>query len=746
MGNNQAITAAILRHLYEVRQQEATAADGGLALDQLFEVLKKKRYKHGEVASNLDYLVARGLVTEVVEHRRIVTIPETAENPEIKTYRISGSGIVQVKAETSRWAALLHSVQSKLEPAFIVILNVIAGLLFFPFNLLTSVPAVLAICISAGLGWFGLRYGRRRLLVASGMIALVGIAWAAVGLFVVLQKPLYCYSSGTTSLFKGEVFQVGAGKPLGHVFYITDPVRSSPIIRYIAQTLSRRIIFIEGREENGQHAILIPMTDAVVHRVSGTGDARSAEEIWLVHIGPTLEVGTDDARKTVTVGVGFTCVSIMFYLRKASDKPGLPWQAVIYGAAGESNSALYVSYLDVALSAAARGEFETSIEALEVSYKYAPSEIERARNRVLLANVSLALLTGTLGGTQALSFMNEGMQHWAAAHRNEPVERVSLSDPVDIWLYYVFREAFFWRQAEYPNWARLLVFHGSPVRVERQRPQGNGLTFYSYTEPTADSPEQSLISAESDQLMALVSTTDDLGVLQRALTDKYGSSLDVRRWLVDTMMSAVVSEKFFPPSRQARRAIDWAIQQMPEPWYSQYSKAWHMGQVILQVDMSKPMETAERNVRLARELGFEKYARAFGEMLSQLSASKKAVVRIDTTGITPSDPWYHHNFLDWFAATVLAAGARAVEDCKSAGPQCRESLESTADLVQRDRGGRGELFAPGVALVLVEAQFADQDLDPNLTVIYREATGAEAPPQPVALQLKTVPPAQTPAP
>src|SRR5208282_5167010 len=200
------------------------------------------------------------------------------------------------------------------------------------------------------------------------------------------------------------------------------------------------------------------------------------------------------------------------------------------------------------------------------------------------------------------------------------------------------------------------------------------------------------------------------------------------------------------PSRQARRAIDWAIQQMPEPWYSQYSKAWHMGQVILQVDMSKPMETAERNVRLARELGFEKYARAFGEMLSQLSASKKAVVRIDTTGITPSDPWYHHNFLDWFAATVLAAGARAVEDCKSAGPQCRESLESTADLVQRDRGGRGELFAPGVALVLVEAQFADQDLDPNLTVIYREATGAEAPPQPVALQLKTVPPAQTPAP
>ncbi|MGA2336818.1 MAG: hypothetical protein ABSG08_15740 [Terriglobales bacterium] len=740
-NNNDAIKIAILQQLHVVHQQES-AATNGLTLDQLSAVLKKKGYKHGEVESNLDRLVAKGLVTKVVEHRRIVIIPGTADNPEIRTYRISGFGIDEVQAERARGAGVLTILKWVLGPVSAVgILGVILRFVFFPFNLLASVPAAIAIGTALGLGWLGFRNGRRLFFAASVVTLLAGIAWATLGLFVVLQKPLYCYSSDTTSLVKGEVFRVDAGKPLGNVFYITDPVRKSTIIRRIAQTLSPQIIFIEGREENGQHAILIPMTDAVLHQVSGTGDARSAEEIWLAYVGPTLQVGTHDPTRNIKVGFGFTCVPIIYSLQKSSDKPGLPWQAVIYDPAGESKSVLYVSYLDVALSAAARDDLGTSIETLELSYKYAPSEIERARNRVLLANVSLALLSGELGGTQALSFMNEGMQHWAKAHRNEPVERTSLSDPVDTWLYYIFRDAFFWRQAEYPNWARLLVFHSSPVMVERQRPQGNGLTLYNWTEPMADPPEQSLISAENDQLMTLVSATDNLGVLQRTLTEKYGSSLDVRRWLVETMMSGVLSEKISPPSGQVSRAIAWAIQQTPEPWYSEYSKAWHLLHVMVRVDMSNPMETAERDVQLARELGFKEYARATGEMLSQLSASKKAVVRIDTTGITPSDPWYHRNFLDWFAATVLAAGARAVEDCKSSGPQCRESLESTADLVERDRGGKGKLFAPGVALVLVEAQFADQELNPNLTVIYKEATGAEVAPQPVAFQLHTVSPA-----
>jgi len=726
-GNNDAVRVAILRHLYAAHQPETAATDGGPTLDQLSAVLKRKGYKHPEVAINLDYLVAKGSVTEVVEHCRILTTSGMAERAEGKTYKISRLGIEQVQAEKSTGSAFLSFLKSTLPRVPIVILNLIAALVFFPFNILTGVPAAILICTSIVLGWFAFRTGRRLFLTASIASALAGIVWAAVGLFVVLQRPLYCYSSDATNPLKGEVLRIGEGKHLGNVFYIADPVRGSTIVRKIAQSLSRHIIFIEDREEKGQHAILIPMTDAVMHRVSSTGGARSAEELWVPYFGPTLQVETTiNASKTVGVPFGVTYGAIMSYVQKANDRPGLPWQAVIYDPVEGRKSALYVSYLDVALSAAAHGDLETSIETLESSYEYAPSEVERARNLVLLANVSLALMSGTIGGTQSLSFMNEGMQHWAAAHHNEPVEKTNLSDPIEIWLYYEFRSTFFSLQAEYPNWAKLLTFHNSPVRNYEQHPLGNGLTFYNWTESIADSPEQSLISAENDQLMALVSATDDPDVLQRNLTERYGSYPDVRRWLAETMISETFSWGGFPPSKPLSRAIESAIRQMPEPWYSQYSKAWHMQQVLLRrVDLRNPIETAERGVQLARELGFKEYARVLGEALPQLSAS---VVRVNDTGVTPNDPWYRRNFLDWFAATALAAGARAVEVCKPAGPRCRELLESTADRVQRDRGGKGNLFAPGIALILTEARFAGQDLDPNWEVIYKEATGAEISP------------------
>ncbi len=184
-------------------------------------------------------------------------------------------------------------MKSTLPHVPIVILNLIAGLVFFPFHLLTAVPAAILICTSIGLGWLGFRANCRLFLVASIASALVGIAWAAVGLFVVLQKPLYCYASDSTNPLKGEVFRIGEEKPLGNACYITDPVRKSAIIKKIAQTLSRQIIFIQSREEYGQHALLIPMTDAVVHRVSSTGGGRSAEYICLPYFGPTMRVDAE---------------------------------------------------------------------------------------------------------------------------------------------------------------------------------------------------------------------------------------------------------------------------------------------------------------------------------------------------------------------------------------------------------------------------------------------------------------------
>ncbi|MBZ5614836.1 MAG: hypothetical protein LAO23_12570 [Acidobacteriia bacterium] len=734
---NDAIRVAILRHLYAIHQQEATAANAGLAINQLSEGLKKKGYDDRKVASNLDYLVLKGLVREIVEHPRIWTIPGTTESADAKTYTISHSGIEQVEADKSRGGMLLTFVKLALQPVAIVILNVIAGLVFFPFRLLTSVPAAIAICSSIALGWFGFHQGRRHFVIASIVIVLAGIAWAALGLFVVLGKPLYCYSSDTISPLKAEVLQIGSGKTLGHVFYITDPVRNSKIIKRIVQTLFHQIIFVERREDYGQHAILIPLKDAVIHTVSSTGSVSPAEELRLAYYGPTVEVNASPQKRNVTVAFGVLYVSIVRYVHKAIDKPGLPWQAVIYDPVEGSRSALYVSYLDVALSAAARGDLETAVDTLESAYEYAPSEIERARNRVLLAKVSSAILNGTAGEAQSLSFMNQAMQHWPAAHGAQPIAKANLSSPVEIWLYDECRRTFFQRQAEYPNWAGVLAFHSKPVRLDKEHKLTKDWTFSYFNESVADLPEESLISAESDQLMALVSTAEDTNVLQRNIAERYGSSPEVRRWLVNTL----IADKHLLPSEPLSRAIAWAIQQLPEPWYTQYSKAWHLQQVLLsQLDERSTVEPLQKVRQIAEELGFLELVRVINEV-SQVSTAKEIVLRVKDTGAAPNESWYRRTFLDWFAATVIVTSSKALADCKQAGPQCEQLLESAAYRVMRDRAGNGHLFAPGLVVVLTLAHISRQELDPNFKVIYKEATGAEIA-QPFAQPVKALPKAR----
>lgn len=88
----------ILRHLHAVHQKARSPKSAGLLMSEVSKALKTKGYKQQEVASNLDYLVQKGWVREVVEHRTFTTRAGTTQSAERRTYKISDSGIDRLEA------------------------------------------------------------------------------------------------------------------------------------------------------------------------------------------------------------------------------------------------------------------------------------------------------------------------------------------------------------------------------------------------------------------------------------------------------------------------------------------------------------------------------------------------------------------------------------------------------------------------------------------------------------------------
>src|SRR5437667_8024900 len=95
---NDAIRDAILRHLHGVHKKARSPKSAGLLVSELSRALKTKGYKQQEVASNLDYLVQKGWVREIVEHRSFTTKAGTTQSAERRTYKVSDSGIDRLEA------------------------------------------------------------------------------------------------------------------------------------------------------------------------------------------------------------------------------------------------------------------------------------------------------------------------------------------------------------------------------------------------------------------------------------------------------------------------------------------------------------------------------------------------------------------------------------------------------------------------------------------------------------------------
>ena len=98
---NDVIRDAILRHLHSVHNKARSPKTAGLWIRELAQALKPRGFKLQEVASNLDYLVQKGWVREVIDKRTFTTPRGTAQVAEKRTYKISDSAIDRLEAAST---------------------------------------------------------------------------------------------------------------------------------------------------------------------------------------------------------------------------------------------------------------------------------------------------------------------------------------------------------------------------------------------------------------------------------------------------------------------------------------------------------------------------------------------------------------------------------------------------------------------------------------------------------------------
>jgi hypothetical protein len=95
------IRDAILRHLHAVHKKARSPRSASILVSELARALKPLGYKQRDIAGNLDYLVQKGWVREVVEQRKFTTARGTTQSAERITYKISNTGIDRLEAAST---------------------------------------------------------------------------------------------------------------------------------------------------------------------------------------------------------------------------------------------------------------------------------------------------------------------------------------------------------------------------------------------------------------------------------------------------------------------------------------------------------------------------------------------------------------------------------------------------------------------------------------------------------------------
>lgn len=93
---------ALLRFLYAKHRKAKSPKSAGVMIRDIQKAMRDEHgFKQQEVASNLDYLIQKGWVREVIENRTFTTNRGTTQQAERRTYKISDVGIDRLEAAST---------------------------------------------------------------------------------------------------------------------------------------------------------------------------------------------------------------------------------------------------------------------------------------------------------------------------------------------------------------------------------------------------------------------------------------------------------------------------------------------------------------------------------------------------------------------------------------------------------------------------------------------------------------------
>jgi len=101
VNENDAARDAILRTLQGVHRRARSPRSAGIGIRDLQALLKPQGFRQQDVAANLDYLVQKGWVREVVEERTFTTAGGTRQSSAKITYKISDLGLDKLEGAST---------------------------------------------------------------------------------------------------------------------------------------------------------------------------------------------------------------------------------------------------------------------------------------------------------------------------------------------------------------------------------------------------------------------------------------------------------------------------------------------------------------------------------------------------------------------------------------------------------------------------------------------------------------------
>jgi hypothetical protein len=99
--SNDEIRDLILRHMYDSHRTARGRSGGALRITDIQKAMRVHGLKQQEVGHNLDYLVQKGWIREVVQERAFTTARGTKQSAERVTFKISDVGIDRIEAAST---------------------------------------------------------------------------------------------------------------------------------------------------------------------------------------------------------------------------------------------------------------------------------------------------------------------------------------------------------------------------------------------------------------------------------------------------------------------------------------------------------------------------------------------------------------------------------------------------------------------------------------------------------------------